>query len=305
MNASCFVEGDLTDFGSSSFISEGRIGEISADRTAVIGHRGWCFIYDGSNNYRDAYTCEAVVGTGTRWFSLIESRQGVVQSLGASFLQVIVPNKATILSHLYPEKLGDGITKTLKTLLSAKSHVSLLCPVEELRDPSYAELVFRRNDSHLTIAGNCYFVAAILNALKLSVEISTQVHTVETEHVGDLGSKFATPVSERLQAPCFDDGLLSQAGLIKRREISVAGLNGIQQCFLNESAPLKQSVLVFGNSFFERIPSWGLSPFFAALFREYTFIWSPALDVEEIRRRRPDIVICQTCERFLSTVPEE
>ena len=63
--------------------------------------------------------------------------------------------------------------------------------------------------------------------------------------------------------------------------------------------------MVFGNSFFERgAQSWRLSWWFKHFYREFIFCWNPALDLELVEKFQPDLVICQTVERFLTQIPK-
>jgi hypothetical protein len=124
-------------------------------------------------------------------------------------------------------------------------------------------------------------------------------------HEGDLGGKFDNPLREELFAPNFSSGFFSQGHLEKINEIITQTFNGTRQIFLNKKAAIDKKMVVFGNSFFEKTPSWGLSPFFAGLFKEYHFIWSPNLDMEYCARVSADIVIAQTCERFLTRLPDD
>jgi len=80
---------------------------------------------------------------------------------------------------------------------------------------------------------------------------------------------------------------------------------GTCQSSFNERAPIDKKIVVFGNSFFEKIPSWGLSPYFAAIFREFHFFWSPEVNMDYCINVKPDIVIAQTCERFMCKLPKD
>ena len=62
---------------------------------------------------------------------------------------------------------------------------------------------------------------------------------------------------------------------------------------------------MFGNSFFANVSSGQpyLSWWMVRLFRDYHFYWTADFDPEEVARRDPDIVITQTIERFLPTLP--
>lgn len=299
-----FLDKPLNAYASISFIDGDLTGKVSDDFSAVIGFNNWCFIYDGSNGYRDAYVNERLAYLGDKWAELIEHRQRVCDTYGIKFVQVVVPNKATLLTENFPEILGGGITKILQRLRDAKPNANFICPVESWREIDVREAIFRRNDSHLNVAGNSLLAQIIIENVGVNLIESLYIEVCKVSHIGDLGCKFKIPISEDLYAPRFDVGLLDQSKIYKTHEKIVDGFNGIQQYFYNPCAPIKLSVLVFGNSFFERVPSWGVSPLFASLFERFHFIWTPYFDEKKIRELRPDIVISQTCERFLNKLPE-
>lgn len=303
MIQSRFLRDPLSAYGSIAEIDPARVGEISEDRSAVAGHDGWCFIYEGSNNYRGAYHDKRLAPLGEQWARLIEERQQVCEALGVTFLQIIVPNKATLMPENFPEPLGDGITTVLQCLLDAAPAANLLCPVEQMRQPGLREAVFRRNDSHLTVSGNAVLAELILEAVGVTPITIPCIEVSKVDHTGDLGSKFRLPISEAFFAPRFNMGLLDKSKIQKIDETIVEGFNGTQQTFLNLNAPIKKTILVIGNSFFERIPSWGMSPIFAAIFDRFSIYWSADFDIELIEIYQPDIVIAQTCERFLTKLP--
>jgi len=292
----------LADYASSTTIDPGRIGEISDDRSAIVGRDGWCFIYEGSNNYRSAYHDHRLVPLAEQWARLIEQRQSFCDSLGTRFIQIIVPNKATLMPEYFPEHIGSGMTTVLQNLLNASPVANLLCPFKEMRQPSVRETFFRRNDSHLTLAGSAFLAKLILDVAELDIGDVPRVEVCKVSHAGDLGSKFSVPIVEVFHAPRFDIGLLDQKKIEKTCEVVIEGFNGTRQSFHNPGAPIKKTVLVFGNSFFERNPSWGISPLFIALFENFHFIWTPRFYEEEVRSLNPDLVLSQTCERFLNRV---
>jgi hypothetical protein len=82
------------------------------------------------------------------------------------------------------------------------------------------------------------------------------------------------------------------------------GHQGRQRVWRNKTAPIKKIVVCFGGSSFERGENSGnLSWWFARLFSEFHFIWSSDFDADYIEATSPDIVICQSIERFLTEVP--
>lgn len=285
-----------------------RVGKITADRTAVIGKDAWLFIYEGGNSYKGAYMEPDHFNAGERWSSLIDLRQRKADALGIQMLHLVIPNKLTLLPDYFPESLNSSITYTLSNLIFANCDANLSIPISDLRNPDVVESVFRRNDSHLTVAGNAYLVDIALARLGLgniAIENPIVPTTVVTQ-VGDLGIKFPKKLGELVHAPDFKSGFLDQARLEKTREVLNPPRHlGSQIAFRNKNAPIDKKIVVYGNSFFSLCPSWGMSPFFAALFKEFHFIWSYEIDFDQCRELEADIVLFQTCERFLSRVPAQ
>jgi hypothetical protein len=71
-------------------------------------------------------------------------------------------------------------------------------------------------------------------------------------------------------------------------------------------APSQQRLLVFGNSVCGSVEARQavLSGWLARWFAEYRFHWQPAVDWALVEAVRPDILLCQTVERFMGRVPE-
>lgn len=280
-------------------------GLISDDRSAVIGWNGWCFIYEGGNNYRNGYLNYDQKNFGQLWARLIEQRAKVCRAFGFDFYQVIVPNKLTILPENFPENLNSEITFILSGLLEANPSAKIIVPVDQFRHNEARHAVFRRNDSHLTLAGNAMLTDIILREMGI---LNIQPATVTPKcvaHDGDLGSKFPTVAVENVYVADFSSGFFGTSDLDKVSETIVKGFNGTRQVFRNENAIIQKVLVVFGNSFFERTPSWGCSPFFASLFKSFHFIWGAEIDIAYCQSVSADVVIAQTCERFLTIIPDD
>ncbi|MCV5277541.1 hypothetical protein OFC49_43085, partial [Escherichia coli] len=66
-------------------------------------------------------------------------------------------------------------------------------------------------------------------------------------------------------------------------------------------APSRKRLLVLGNSVTGTVEGRQnqLGGWLARWFAEYHFHWQPAVDWEEVAALRPDILLCQTVERFM------
>jgi hypothetical protein len=124
---------------------------------------------------------------------------------------------------------------------------------------------------------------------------------------GDLASRFfgvpLLEVVDTLSDKLVDD--LQRDVHLKSEHVPSSGLSGIRIITENPNAPIRLKVVAFANSFFERgaSPS-AMSWWCKALFSEFHFIWSSALDISYVKAEAPDLVICQTVERFLSSLPQ-
>ncbi len=86
---------------------------------------------------------------------------------------------------------------------------------------------------------------------------------------------------------------------------SVGRHMGSKRVWRRESAGYDMKVVVFGDSTFGTgVHSAQLSWWASRAFREVHFIWGNALDLDYVAEVQPDLVICQTIERFLGRVPE-
>lgn len=295
-----FLHEPLDKYASTSEIPEEMIGLISEDRSAIAGKGNWCYIYEGSNNYRKGYLDEGLSSLADEWASIFENRQRICDRLGLKFLQIIIPNKLSVIPEFFPEILNNNISFILQAILKKTINANIFIPLLELSSDAIRESVFRRNDSHLTVAGNALLTDSIMDKMGVSPFEISQIATKVITHSGDLGIKFESIITEQVSAPLWNQGLFAKSNWDKVVDYNPGNLNGIRQVIINNGAPIKNKIVVFGNSFFERVPSWGLSPYFAAIFSEFHFIWSPGMDAKYIKEGDFDYVICQTCERFLN-----
>lgn len=81
-------------------------------------------------------------------------------------------------------------------------------------------------------------------------------------------------------------------------------LLGLSYAASNAAAPVDRSILIFGNSFFEKVPGWASAMPMVSTVRDIRFVWLPWVDLTLAKELNPDVVIFQTCERFLQRTPQ-
>ncbi len=273
-------------------------GSVSSDDVAIVGYNDRLFLLNGSNDYYQAYhqDINEANAQAEKYLNYADSAFSACANVAARFLLTIVPNKATILSDSYPLPLGNGITPRLSKILDVKKgHIH--SPVNLMR--SGGEW-FRRNDTHFTYAGNIAYVNDLMRELDVDVALSCSEDIHMVEQLGDLGSKFDPPMKEFVQVPAMFEGTgtVFNLGDPQRKH------TGSMFATYNPECLVEKTIIIFGNSFSETIPSWGMSPYFAHIFQRYLFYWGNEVDVKLIENLRPDFVLLQTCERFLSTPPK-
>jgi hypothetical protein len=276
------------------------VGVISADESAIVGKTGHFFLYKGGNNLANLYEPQKRTSY-VKWNELIAKRSFKARSKKIDFLQVVIPEKQTVLSHAYPlakpkaTELLISIDKTLGHELQSSYIVPFVNEADKLSDN-----IYRKTDTHFSTSGAEAVVKQLLSKLRLQTKL--KIDYVETKQLaGDLGSKFLGPsFYEEIELYMTNDEpiLTDSFDPCENKHI------GIMRKWENSKAPNNQKVIVFGNSFFERgSGSTGLSWWFSRLFSEFHFYWSPECDWDIVEKEKPDILICQTIERFLTRVP--
>lgn len=279
------------------------VGTLSPDAEVVVGHDGHLFLVTGSNGLVAQYDprppgCDLA----ERWAALVEHRAAEVEARGARFVQLVVPEKASVLADRLPFAIQAPTplyAALAARLAGSEAFVELFEPLA--RAPDRDDL-FLRLDSHMTARGTFRLLAAVLARLGLpAAEPVFSVRARSTEV--DLARHFpwlGFVEEDRLPAPASlpADGLTCVVDERTHRHL------GTRLVFRNPCAPLPQRVVAFGNSFFSRgeCPQQ-LSWWFARWFAEFHFVWAGEVDLGYVDRVRPDVVVAQTVERFLPVAP--
>ena len=125
----------------------------------------------------------------------------------------------------------------------------------------------------------------------------------------DLGGKLTPPVSEsiRFYVTSKDAAQRSENPLVSafRANAGRSWIVGTAVDFANASPQAdKRRVLLFGDSYAHFDPTQ-LTGVLAETFRDVHFVWSTNVDWDHVEELRPDILICEMAERFLTRVPDD
>lgn len=301
------------------------VGLRSAGGGVVLGHDGHLFLLAGSNGEIARLGAEPSQRARLveAWLALIAARKARAEALGIRYLQLIVPEKTSLVPDLLPdpapgETPEDGPSPLLAAFedaLAARAEladctVSGLLALEAAANGRRASLthLVRRLDTHPSPAGMHVLARAVLTRLG--------------ESPPDLGPRFVRPRLGKgdlsvhfLPEPCYEEVLHAPARAFERFGAEPQPVAqhrppdgrhiGRREHWRAPGAPSPRRILVCGNSICDspeaRQPV--LSGWLARWFAEYHFHWRPDVDWEEVAALRPDILLCQTVERFMGQVP--
>lgn len=285
------------------------IGMTSYDQSAVVGRDGNVFIYQGNNNLSRLYSQGTAHNIARKWLDLFDIRSSYLTSRGVQALQMFVPEKQSVLTGYYPDA-PEGPTVVLRNisdaLVNSTDYIDLL-PLFENMVRVQGLSPFRKVDSHLSFFG-ARAVAGLLFRRMIGHDLKvSQPLLKEVRREGDVGSKFGNgSITEHLLIPEVETWSFAKTPRREVRKFDPVGGShqGIVREWINEDAPINRKILIFGNSMFERgsgplTLSWWLS--YAA--RNVMFVWSPQVEKRIVEEFEPDVVVMQTVERFMGTVP--
>lgn len=290
---------------------------VSVDEMVHVGNDGWLFLVKGANNVsalyknKSSFTPEMVES----WSELLRMRNEKINALGARYVHLPAPEKLTVLHKYYDGKIENINGSPTIALLSSYKSVPdyAVNPIPYFSQQIDKFPVYWKTDTHWSFWG-CYCAYQLL-CTKLGVvpndELVKYPYT-PVNMVLDLGSKVEPKVKEEARFYKLNQHSkrVYANELVRFKEkndlINEGSLHvGSHVVFRNESdGAIKQKVILFGDSFSE-YRTVLLTGMLAETFEEVHFIWSASLDYEYIEKVRPDYVISELAERFMTRVPED
>jgi hypothetical protein len=251
--------------------------------------------------------------TVRRWAWLVAARARRCRRLGIRYLHLSVPEKLSV----YPDKApGLPIDPSLSfgQELSRAVGDPTICldAAAALAEGRANGETFLRTDSHWSSAGCRIAHDLICGAVGAPIRwrLEQRHLVVRDEFVGDLGVKLDPPPSERLERRIVDrDAVRVEANelvLAYERAGRTTELHrGARIVFRNKAVdPDPRRLVLFGDSYAD-FASHGLTAMLAETFHEVHFVWSTAIDWAYVERTRPDILLTEIAERFMSRVPSD
>lgn len=276
-------------------------GTLSPNAVAVVGLDGYLFISNGANHWERQYLGDVRIDPSwiAAWRDVFARRQAEAERRGLVLWNLIIPEKQSVL----PEKrwaapLPDGGRRPLMQLLPVLGpEARVLHAAEALVAASEQAPVYFRRNSHWTPSGCCAALLALLQTMGVAVDGEALRFAYSSRRgAHDLPVHFFEQPTEEQY------GLLAPAGDYSFNTGSLADgrFTGIRYGIGNPAAPDARRIIVFGDSFSYDA---GFAAALSAVFREVVFIWSKDVAWAEVESYRADLVIWESAERFLATLP--
>ena len=282
---------------------------------AIIGKDGWLFM---NGNEYTSYTGNPAL-TSTELKSIeneLIARQKFCSDRGIKFYTIIVPSKYSVYpENLYPnwKNLSENNHRNqLMNYFKNKKEINIFDITEKIVSNKDIGELYYKTDNHWNDLGSFYSVQAVMNILKKDFP-QLSIPSIEDYTVRDSarnGGNIAQMISMQNELPDIAK-LLKPKKTIHSKEENIdkyAIPKGFaygwdyEVRYKNEKAP-KVKLLLIRESF-----GTAQVQFFSESFGESIYIfdaWKHQLNPDIIDKEKPDIVIIQIMEGFISNlVPE-
>lgn len=290
-----------------------------SDPYVHVGRDGWLFLIGGTNRVAAQYARNSPVLPDTKleqWAKLIEHRARRLEKMGVQYVHVSVPEKLTVYDNKLKEppvvdwRLSPAVR--LREMMQHSPHAGVwLDLIETLRAARDSDELYMKTDTHWTAAG-CH-VAYKLICEKIG--IGSELDLLSRKYIDfsaflDLGTKVTPQVHEvfkfydftRNSTRHYTNPIAQYLDAIAHDATMHVGSH---VAFRNDSPSAAQKkILIFGDSYASQ-RSDALTGMLAETAREVEFIWSSSLDWAYIERAKPDVVVYEMVERFMTVLPKD
>ena len=284
-----------------------------------LSESGYLYLIGGSNTTIDLYD---PIGFKKevpldQWRQRVAERESFFQALGIPWRFVLAPEKLSIYGDdELPKWMNGQYQAPGDQFIQAIRNDKILYPREFLREQAKSCDVYPRTDSHWSSFGAFFAFQALSKSLDLDVDLSTYWAMPEQRlfYRGDLwGPEYDLVKPELFLRRNIDSAI---EPIYKNPVVGLKEKNGLENepglhvgshvIWRNAKAKLRKKIILFGSSFSEaRLECTLLSYMFSLYFQDVHFIWSSNIDTGYIERNKPDLVVIEMPERFLTQCPSD
>jgi hypothetical protein len=274
------------------------------DERVLITPSGRLFLYRDRNRTLDQhlgrlpFDAEGVES----WAQILRRRCERLGRLGSSYCFLVAPNAHSIYNDELPEEYQSEAMRPVEQLaaeLPPELGSIIVNPTDVIRSRRDEGIMYPLTDTHWSHRGAFVAYRHLLSVL-------TGVAPVAADRVsfklgvfeGGLGRLLVPPRSsptERTSIAEATSTCLYDNRVFNHGSILVFGRGGREP----DAEPATRAI-IFGDSF-----TWHLLPYIAETFDRLVWVHSTSIDFRLVELERPDAVISETTERFITRLPTD
>jgi alginate O-acetyltransferase complex protein AlgJ len=283
------------------------------------GRDGWLFLIGGSNRPGKLYDRNAPRLPDAKlrkWVKLIETRAARFERMGTRYVHMVIPEKLTVYDDKLRKPIVDWKLSPALRLGEMLQHspyrhvwLDLVHPFRAARDQIQ---LYLKTDSHWNAEGGCFFAYRLLCdhiGIKADLELLSRPYLDFHANL-DLGRKIDPPIAESFRFYDMTKNATrwycsSIAEYLEAINSEPLLHRGAHVAFKNDApSAVRKKILIFGDSSASQRADL-LTGMLAETVTEVEFIWSSNLDWHYIRKAKPDVVVYEMVERFLTKLPRD
>jgi|GEM_PF-1187808 hypothetical protein len=289
------------------------------DAEVHVGKDGWLFLTGGTNEALRYYTDPDYFtdAHAQKWVDLLIARRERLAGRGIRYLHIAAPDKISVYPEMFDGDLPGFSRHPIRLLqagLDARGQSDVLInPFDAFSASAQKETLYLKTDTHWSYYAGVMVLAMVTERLgqPRNPDLSQRMKHVY-HHTWDLGAKVTPPAPEEYfwikTAPTVERFYANDLAVNfeKNAKQGKPVLHGsVNVAFRNsDPAAIQQTVVIFGDSFMDFQDS-NTTVIFAENFREVHFIWSPRIDYSYVERVGAGVVITETAERFMISIPKD
>ncbi|WP_459618485.1 alginate O-acetyltransferase AlgX-related protein [Bordetella sp. 2513F-2] len=263
---------------------------ISRVQQIIEGRDGWLFLANDSNSSVDQFLGRLLLDKEKLacWDDYFATLSSLSSDIPYIFL--LAPSKESVKPEFYPHQRGSMTIREQIFSLKSFGQIRSCFPLDALREDG----AYYKTDTHWSDFGAYIAAQKCLKELGLGEFSKVELCFEKVKATGDLGEKARPKRQSEMLALSKD---LKEP--VERVFYNFVSNSGSLSVFENNNSSTDKKLVLFGDSF-----SGNLNYIFGQIFRRMVRVYSPASPILEIVEwERPDVVIVQTNERFLTMPP--